>query len=387
MPEAPAARVWYRESNQNNDEEVAAQSRFRDPETGVQKIRLTSRPCIHSHIYPEAPVSSPDGRLVVISQTEPHSDRITYWLADTARRAVRQITDEPDASAPIFPRDGSCLYYSAGRRVKRISLESFERQTLFDMPAAVGTPFGIDTLSYDMTRCLTVTQPRAGVWAVAVLDLEQQTGHIVYERTGAPVGHLQYVRNRGRRFLVQVNDGYRADADGNCLRLIGPRGATLHVLHDDGSGHARLPVGFTLTERVQGHQCWVGPHNTVITTLHRRSRRSAPWVQDRIVTVDVDSGERRTVGEGQGFTHIHTTADGAYWVADCNRTADIFVGAVATGRYRRFCRSGATFGGAQYTHPHPFFLAGDRMIGWNSDETGVPHVYVATIPDGFLESL
>jgi Tol biopolymer transport system component len=95
----------------------------------------------------------------------------------------------------------------------------------------------------------------------------------------------------------------------------------------------------------------------------------------------------RVVGEGPGFTHVHTSPDGRFWVADCNRTADIFVGTVDGGRMRRFCASGASFGAAQYTHPHPFFLGDGRSIGWNSDATGVPQVYCARIPDWFLESL
>jgi hypothetical protein len=353
----------------------------------VQKVRLTSRPLIHSHIYPEAPVSSPDGRLVVFSRTDPATGRSDYWLADTEWRALRQITDEPDAYAPLFPRDASCLYYSTGRRVKRIRLDTFARETVFEMPARLGAPDGVASMSYDMTRLLTTVRLASGAWAVAVLDLERQTADVVYERARAPVGHLQYVRNPGRRILIQVNDGYEADPEGNCRKLIGPRGATLHVVNDDGSGHVRLPVGFTFTERVQGHQCWVGGRDAVITTLHRRADRSSPWIQDRIVTVEVDTGARQVVGEGKGFTHIHTSADGRYWVSDCNRTGDIYVGAVASGRYRLFCRSGATFGGAQYTHPHPFFLGGDRKIGWNSDATGVPHIYVAAIPEGFLEAL
>jgi len=93
------------------------------------------------------------------------------------------------------------------------------------------------------------------------------------------------------------------------------------------------------------------------------------------------------VGEGEAFCHIHASPDGRYWVSDSNRSARVFVGSLATGRHRLFCSTGSTFGSAQYTHPHPFFLGDGRAIGWNSDVTGVPHVYYAKIPDGFLGSL
>jgi Tol biopolymer transport system component len=198
--------------------------------------------------------------------------------------------------------------------------------------------------------------------------------------------HGQYSRNRDRKTLIQINHGIELDADGNLLRLVGEKGASLVVANDDGSNPVILSVGYSMLERVQGHQCWVGPKNEVITTLHRRTSTLAPWVQDRIVTV-VPGREPRVVATGQAFTHIHTTPDGEFWVSDSNRTADIFVGSVGTGKYRLFHRSGATFGSAQETHPHPFFLGDGRSIGWNSDGTGVGHVYCARIPAGFLESL
>jgi len=164
-------------------------------------------------------------------------------------------------------------------------------------------------------------------------------------------------------------------------------GASLHVVNDDGSGHIKLPVGNSPLERVQGHQCWVGDKDMVITTLHRREAPDKPWIQDRVVTIVPGESAYRVVGQGPGFTHIHTTPDGRFWVADCNRSGDIYVGSVTTGRFRLFAHSGSTFGAAQYTHPHPFFLGDGKAIGWNSDGTGVPQIYCARIPAGFLESL
>ena len=49
----PASTTWFDESNWVLDEEVAFQERFRDRETGVRVLRLTSQPCISLNIYPE----------------------------------------------------------------------------------------------------------------------------------------------------------------------------------------------------------------------------------------------------------------------------------------------------------------------------------------------
>jgi len=141
-----------------------------------------------------------------------------------------------------------------------------------------------------------------------------------------------------------------------------------------------------MLERVQGHQCWVGTKTVVITTLHNRASETAPWVQDRIVAI-VPGEAARIVSTGQAFTHMHASPDGELWVSDSNRTGDIFVGSIRTGKYKLFHRSGSTFGSAPETHPHPFFLGDGRTIGWNSDVTGVAHIYCAEIPPGFLDSL
>jgi hypothetical protein len=167
---------------------------------------------------------------------------------------------------------------------------------------------------------------------------------------------------------------------------VSDNGASLHVVNADGTGHVQLSVGCSPLERVQGHQCWVGQSDAVITTLHRRPSPTAAWVQDRIVIIRPGERKYRVVGQGPGFTHIHTDPRGRYWVSDCNRTARIYVGSIRTGRYRLFCNTGASFGAAQYGHPHPFFLGDGKTIGWNSDVTGIPHVYFARIPNGFLES-
>ena len=119
-----------------------------------------------------------------------------------------------------------------------------------------------------------------------------------------------------------------------------------------------------------------------------RGGRFQPPRHGRIPQETVVPGQDyRIVGEGKGFTHIHASPDGEWWISDDNKTADIYIGSVRTARYKLLHRSGATFGSAQYAHPHPFFLGDGKSVGWNSDVTGVPQIYVARLPEGFLDSL
>lgn len=382
----PASTVWLNESNQVSDEEVAFQARFRDPDTGVEVLRLTSQPCINEHIYPEAPISTPDGKRFIFARRAALSDARSYWIADLETHCIRQITDEPNASWPVVAPDGRWFYYAVGPAIRRMSPETFEREDICTVTGKFGWISAPSSIDYSGTLFVAAARSQAGVPGVAVVDL---SGHarMVFEHPDALNAHVQFCKNAQRKVLIQVNDGIERDPDGNIVRLVGDLGASLHVISEDGTQHHKLAVGSTLFERVQGHECWVGQQDLVITTLHRRERVGQPWVQDRVVTVRPGEPTYRIVGQGEGFTHIHASSDGRWWVSDCNRTANIYVGSMETGRYRLFCRSGATFGAPQYTHPHPFFVAGGKTIGWNSDVTGVPHIYCACVPEGFLEAL
>jgi hypothetical protein len=379
--------VWLDESNELIDDEVAFQERFRDPETSIPILRLTSQPCINTRIRPEAPISTPDGKRFIFARRLPLGGRTSYWIADIETHKIRQITDEEGAQAPVISPGGRWIYYSVGRVIKRLSPDSFEREERFEIPEQIDPWGGVCSVDYSGTRFLTAARGRSGLYGVAVIDAVMGKAWMIAESRDCRIPHPQYAGNAGRKVLVQVNDGIKMDGHGNILRPVGESGASLHVLNDDGHGSERLAVGCSALERVQGHQCWVGRENLVITTLHRRKDITSPWVQDRIVVIAPDESSYRIVGEGKGFTHVHTSPDGNWWVSDCNRTGDIYIGSLETGRYRLLCHSRATFGAAPYTHPRPFFLGDGRSVGWNSDTTGVPHIYCASLPPGFLDTL
>ena len=385
--EGPVSTAWLREANRVVDEEVAFQPRFVDSETGVAVLRLTSQPCVNHHIYPEAPISTPDGKRFIFARRAPLAAQATFWIADLDLLRVRQITDEDGASAPVVTPDGRWFYYSVGHAVKRMSPDTFERETVMSIPEReFPTVRGIASVDYSGTRFLAPARDAAGRHGLACVDLAAGTTRMIMSGPDLWNPHGQYSKNAERKVLIQVNHGLELDAHGNLLRLVGPRGASLMVADDDGRNAMTLRAGFTMLERVQGHQCWVGTKSVVITTLHNRTSETAPWVQDRIVTI-VPGEAARIVSTGQAFTHMHTTPDGEFWVSDSNRTGDLFVGSIRTGKYKLFHRSGSTFGSAQETHPHPFFLGDGKTVGWNSDVTGVAHIYCARIPEGFLDSL
>jgi hypothetical protein len=382
----PASNTWSHEANKVFDEEVAFQKKFIDPETGILVIRLTNEPCVSHHIYPEAPISTPDGKRFIFARRPGLESKTTFWIGDLDLLAVRQITDEDSASAPVVTPDGKWFIYSVGRQVKRMSPETFEREVIFEVPKELEWVGGIVSVDYSGTRFLAGARDKPGQYGLAVIEPFAGNARIVYRNKDVRNPHGQYSKNADRKVLIQVNNGIEIDKYGNILKLVGEKGASLVVVNDDGTNPVTLKAGFSMLERVQGHQCWVGPKDMVITTLHRRDTVTSPWIQDRVVTVVPDQ-EYRIVGEGKGFTHIHASPDGEWWISDDNKTADIYIGSVRTARYKLVHRTGSTFGSAQYAHPHPFFLGDGKSVGWNSDVTGVPQIYVARLPEGFLDSL
>lgn len=384
----PASTQWVHESNVVIDEEVLYRERFTDPLAGVRPLRLTTFPFGNAHIYPEAPVCSPDGQRFIFARHHGSCGFCTYWIADLATLSIRQITDEPGATPPGFTPDGSAVYYAAENTIWNISPDSFERVPVHKLPDELRLATKTLSLSSCGTRLAAawVGREEGGVF---IVDLSAGQSRIIFSHRDARNAHVQYCRGPGHLVMVQVNDDSAYDDDGNMIRMTGDLGVSLHVINDDGSPVAVLPIGRSPLERVQGHQCWLGRDQAVISTTHRRDHIGAPWRQNRIVAATVGDESYRVVceGEEEAFTHIHTTIDGRFWVSDCNRTGRIHVGSTRTGRHKRFFDSGATFGASQLTHPHPFFLADGKSIGWNSDVTGITQVFVACIPDGYLDDL
>ena len=65
-----------------------------------------------------------------------------------------------------------------------------------------------------------------------------------------------------------------------------------------------------------------------------------------------------------------------------------FAGNFETGKYAELLEDmPGILAGAQYTHPHAYFTTDTRHVIYNANPQGVPHVFKAEIPDGFLANL
>ena len=60
---------------------------------------------------------------------------------------------------------------------------------------------------------------------------------------------------------------------------------------------------------------------------------------------------------------------------------------IASGRYQTLCLDQSSIGHPQHTHPHPVISPDGSKVLFNSDRTGIPQVYVATVPEYIKEEL
>jgi oligogalacturonide lyase len=380
------------------------------PESGAVVTQLTSAACIHTHIYPESPVFTPDSRRFVYQRFLSLDRPREYWICDLGAQDIgtnqlRPLTtpeEEPSVHGPVVSPDGKWFVYTSVPEptgddstpvieVRRLPLD--ESGAPSEVVCAIEgflRPYPLGTISpdgrYYATSALQLnrrdSRPLAGI---LVADLESGEFTCVHEGYDIFNAHVQIDPGASRDLLIQHNRGGILEEDGTIARLVGDEGATFYLIDLAGGNLRRLNIGKPYSRPVQGHQVWLGPTGRVLSTLTRRPGDDLD--EGDLVSIGPGDERPREVARGWRFDHIATTLDGRYFISDAYPTGEILVGSIATGRVRVLCESGTSLGRPQYTHSHPFFSPDARHAFFNSDRTGLGHIYMATVPEGLLASL
>ncbi|MEN8227702.1 MAG: hypothetical protein ABFS38_06065 [Bacteroidota bacterium] len=372
-----------------------------DEESGVRIKQLTSSPKMHHHIYPEAPIFTPDSRFFVYTRRDAPDEPISYWLCEMDRWYLRRLTSETPVRGPVIAPDGDYFYYLWEKEphksiLIRKNLWSGEREELIEADGVYDS-YWLSIITPDGRYYCTSFVDNDGMAHIARFDLTDRSWKIIFSRPDIHNSHLQIEPGEGTDLLIQQNRGGRLDKQLSKART-GPDGTTLFLIDINGESYRPLPVGKPHTPDLQGHQCWVGKTGKILTTING-DRIVDEWRNYRLnyeIEIDGKKGnlicisEKRdkvsVVAGGQYFDHIVCTPDGKYFISD-DLDGNIWMGLVRTGRYRRLCRSGSTIGGYQFTSEHPFFSPDGRYAFFNSTADGGYHIYVAAIPEEFLKSL
>jgi len=358
--------------------------------------QLTSSSLISINVYGEQPYTSPDGKRIAILRTHDWTmDEPAALLVadvDTLKIAVIEPRGRVDNVATSSWREW--LHYqvrtNTGRQLWRVSLLTLDKELLYEGSADDPALKIRSTLSPDFRYLAGSVQNEDGSWTISRLDIERGEWETLLESEDY-VGHVQYNPDTGDELLFQVNRGWRYK-DGAWTR-IDEDSVILMVVDADGTNAREIPMGLPLTRGGTGHECFIpGTGRVLFSTRADPERISELGATTLFHAAPGEDKPTPIPAPGCIFNHVSASKCGTYYVCDSYHEGPpgpvpLIVGNIKTGKRAVLVQTGASCGGAQHTHPHPYFTADNRHVIYNSDATGVGQVYEATVFDEFLASL
>ena len=337
-----------------------------DEQTGTRVIQLTTFPLIHYHqyCYGQWITSDAETTLFFGYRDRTRDSAVDLWRVDRDGSDIVKVADGAGWSA-ISP-DGRTVYFGRGGSIWRVPLkEPGAEEELFRDPDASGML--VSAVSTDGRYVFAQGQYPPGTgddgrgFQVIRLDLAD--------------GRSEAVCRTKRLMHLQLHP--MPDGAPRLLANIQPPGEDLGIWTFSFDGDDFLPVRFP---RTTNHFASLGPTNRIVCTAYHPGKAID-------VTAPGDA-EPSVLAEGVGFWHPTCDASGEWVAADTN-WPDVGLQLVhaPTGRYRTLCYPGASGGGPQWTHAHPRLAPDASYVVFDSDRTGICHVYLADITDEIRNEL
>jgi hypothetical protein len=96
----------------------------------------------------------------------------------------------------------------------------------------------------------------------------------------------------------------------------------------------------------------------------------------------------RVVARGYRFNHVGVSRCGRFFSGDdWQGSYKIVIGSIATSRTAVVCDSLTRPDRAQSSHPHAYLTPDLKWVIYNSNRSGRPHIYAASVPDGLIAEL
>jgi oligogalacturonide lyase len=360
--------------------------------SGAQVFQLTSCPAINDHIYCEVPYMDAASRYVIYWRKHDSVGPARLWRADLEQSLVSVITEPLHELRGFAVSPDQHTFFCSHRldkqttQILRIDIATLEqrRWTFDDGGPALRT---MGSVTPDLRYYIGSAYLGNKRFGILRFDLEHGTRELIYEQGHEMCNaHPQIDPGGGVDMMIQHNRDSIVDEHGRMIRPFGEIGKTIYLIDIEGKTRRSLPWGKPYTWPTQGHQCWIGKTGGIRSTVSGAPHDQL--VQEGNLLALWPGAERpEVVGRGYYYSHPNASRDGRYWVSDERPGARIVVGSFETGRTAVLCESGSSFFSPQYTHPHPYYSPDKRWVIYNSDRTGIPHVYAARVPDGLLESL
>ena len=388
---------------------------------GLEVFQLTTEGIPSSHVYMEAQIFAPDSKRFLLHRSSTahgsnqHDPEHRYLVCELEEGgALRPLTSETGATAPSVTPDGQWVYYfvnetklNGGRlTLKRVRWDGTERQTIMVLDAPLpGTSYrpsliySLSTISADGQRLALAAflgdgQLDDAPHGLMVFDVPTAEVRLILQGQTWCNLHPQYSRSpeASHDILVQENHGNRHDAQGRRTALVGGDGADIHVIRDDGTNFRDIPWGRDGNEFCQGHQCWRGRSDWLITSTAVREPVQHGLIESLAVPHVGHIGLKHPQGlrndlartfPRPDFWHFATDIQGQRFVTDAGTS--IPGGGLYAAKLGQpgvdplydwtFLLSPGTSWGKE-AHIHPFLSPDGKLAFFNSDESGVLQAYM-----------
>ncbi len=220
-----------------------------------------------------------------------------------------------------------------------------------------------------------------------ILLLDLRTGHKTVIDSDRYIfnSHPQFNPAGSRQLMIQQNRGGQIAGPGQPKRTVGPEGGTLYLLSVPDGRRTPLPVGQPDTSPITGHEAWAGTSGQIIFSVVPTGKFGV----EKGNLLGVLEGEAtRVVAKGFSFNHLGVSRCGRFFVSDDWRgTYRIVIGSVRTGKTAVLCDSRITGVVHSNLHPHAWLTPDLKWVIFNSDRSGWPQVYAASVPASIIREL
>ena len=360
-------------------------------DNGVAVFQTTDEDAPKHNIYCEEGYALPDSSAFVYERTNPDRapNSAEYVLCEFGTWKKR-VLGHGQTYPTLTERGRLYSYRDAGEMMEIARLAPAGEGASAKEEVVAARPKlprnGCITISPDerYVACgwtLSYQPPR---FVIELFDIEKGERRVICEQVDICNPHPQFERGQGRQILIQHNRGCEHTPDGTLVRLVGEQGATLFLLDIEGN-ITRLQVGAPYTKPCTGHETWIGKTGEVILTVDAFGDFGAEHGN----ILGVRAGEaHRVIAKGHAMNHIGAPPCGRYFSADGNKPDEIIVGSTVTGKTAVVAPARSTYEKfGQASHPHAYLSPDGRWMVFNSDRTGRPEVYAASIPAELLAGL
>ncbi len=326
-----------------------------DPGTGVKITQLTSFPTVHQNLYFHSRSFTPDCKTVLfLSNTTANRAGLNdLYAIDTDGDNLRQLTDGDAVDGIALSPQGQFAYYASGRVVYAQDINTGEAREVARFAKGVHAGGNATMTDDGKLLCMFASVDGAG----------QQIGLV-----SIPEGKAWTVRTDYGTPHLQIEPG-----KGETAFYYGPR--LPRIVKLNGSGEHEIPL-----DQHNGHSAWLGPTGKIYT--------ASVYGVNRITMCDQAGGPVETIAEGPYFWHPGCDPTGEWIVSDTNWPDEgLWIINVKTKKKAKLCASMSSNSHPGWSHPHPCVGPGGKEVLFNSDRTGVPHVYAAHVPEELRKKL